>query len=88
MVTAPLSGVPCWVSPDLDLWKGTWVDKPGQNSDKTSPYATTPCKCRGADFLSFLTPSRLSEVEVAPQIYQNMAEGFSLQERVSSIEFS
>ena len=59
MVTAPLSGVPCWVSPDLDLWKGTWVDKRGQNSNKTSPYVTTPCKCRGADFVSFFMPTRL-----------------------------
>ena len=53
MVTVSLSGVPCWVSPDLDLWKGTWVDKPGQNSDKTSPYATTPCKVQRSRFSFF-----------------------------------
>ena len=30
-----------------------WTNR--ENLDKTSPYASTPCKCRGADFLSSLS---------------------------------
>ena len=48
------------------LWKDAWVDKPGQNSDKTSPCATPPALGHESDFpstgFSFLLSLYLSGV--------------------------